>query len=150
MVRSPAPVALNVAVRTPVVASVVPLGGVSVLPAPPAVRTTLAPPITLPPASRAVTVIVLVPDPAGIEAGAASTVEVVADTAPTVPVAVNVTGLPLIPDPAAVAVSVFAPAVVASVQLPTVAIPSVPVVWFAPVTLPPVDAANVTDRKGVV
>src|SRR2546425_7548293 len=99
MVRSPAPVALNVGVRTPVVGSVVPLGGVSVLPAPPAVRTTLAPPITLPPASRAVTVIVLVPDPAGIEAGAASTVEVVADTAPTVPLAVDVTGLPLIPDP---------------------------------------------------
>src|SRR6266513_2981199 len=88
MVRSPAPVALNVAVITPVVGSVVPLGGVSVLPAPPAVRTTLAPPITLPPASRAVTVIVLVPDPAGIEAGAASTVEVEADTAP----AVTVTG----------------------------------------------------------
>src|SRR5947208_13741779 len=126
MVRAPAPVALNVAVRTPVVGSVVPLGGVSVLPAPPAARTTLAPPIPLPPASRAVTVIVLVPDPAGIEAGAASTVEVVADTAPTVPVAVNVTGLPdSVPD---VAVSVLGPAVALSVQLPTVAIPSVPVV----------------------
>src|SRR5436190_2109921 len=86
MVRAPAPVALNVAVRTPVVGSVVPLGGVSVLPAPPAVRTTLAPPTTLPPASRAVTVIVLVPDPAGIDAGAAVTVEVVADTAPAVTV----------------------------------------------------------------
>src|SRR5256886_17707143 len=97
MVRPPAPVALNVAVRTPVVGSVVPLGGVSVLPAPPAVRTTLAPPITLPPASRAVTVIVLVPDPAGIEAGAASTVEVVADTAPPVPLGGDVPRLSLIP-----------------------------------------------------
>src|SRR2546429_154803 len=86
MVRSPAPVALNVAVRTPVVGSVVPLGGVSVLPAPPAVRTTLPPPTTLPPASRAVTVSVLVPAPAGSAAGAASTVEVVADTAPAVTV----------------------------------------------------------------
>src|SRR5207249_9985345 len=50
------------------------------------VRLTLAPPIGLPPASRAVTVIVLVPDPAGIDAGAASTVDVVADTAPAVTV----------------------------------------------------------------
>jgi len=109
-----------------------------------AVRLTLAPPIEFPPASRAVTVIVLVPDPAGIDAGAASTVEFVAETGPTVPVAVNVTGLALIPDPAAVAVSVLAPAVAASVQLPTVAIPSAPVVWFAPVTLLPVEGAKVT------
>src|SRR3989442_11827606 len=88
IVFAPALVELNVAVRTPVVGSVVPVAGVSVFPVPPvAVRTTLAPPITLPPASRAVTVIVLVPDPAGIEAGAASTVDVVADTAPTSPVA---------------------------------------------------------------
>src|SRR5205814_5068690 len=48
----------------------------------------LAPRIGSALASRAVTVIVLVPDPAGIDAGAASTVEVVADTAP----AVTVTG----------------------------------------------------------
>src|SRR5437764_7472126 len=95
IVFAPLLVELNVAVITPV-GSVVPVAGVSVLPVPPvAVRTTLAPPITLPPASRAVTVIVLVPDPAVIDAGAASTVEVVADTAPTVPVAVNLTGLPL-------------------------------------------------------
>src|SRR5437762_844976 len=87
MVLSPAPVALNVAVRPPVVGSVVPLAGVRVFPVPPvAVRLTLAPPTGLPPASRAVTVIVLVPDPAGIDAGAASTVEVVADTAPAVTV----------------------------------------------------------------
>src|SRR5438445_8160747 len=145
MVFCPAPVALNVAVMMPVVGSVVPVAGVSVLPVPPvAVRVTLAPPITLPPASRAVTVIVLVPDPAVIDAGAAPTVDVVADTGPTVPVAVNVTGLPLIPDPVAVAVSVFVPAAGASVQLPTVAIPSRPVVGFEPVTLPPLDGAKVT------
>ncbi len=79
-----------------------------------------------------------------IDAGAASTVEVAADTGPTVPVAVNVTGLPLIPDPVAVAVNVLGPAVALSVQLPTVAIPSAPVVGFGPVTLPPLDAVKVT------
>src|SRR5438046_10101453 len=98
--------------------------------------------MVLPPASRAVTLIVLVPDPAGIDGGAAPTVDVVADTGPTVPVAVNVTGLPLIPDPVAVAVSVFVPAVGASVQLPTVAIPSVPVVGVAPVAQPPLAVAQ--------
>src|SRR5205823_423626 len=85
------PVALHVAVPIfiPAVGSVVPVAGVSVFPVPPvAVRLTLAPPIGLPPASRAVTVMVLVPDPAGIDAGAASTVEGEADTAP----AVTVTG----------------------------------------------------------
>src|SRR5439155_21202424 len=127
-VLGPAPVAVSVAVMTPVVGSVVPVAGVSVLPVPPVtVRKTLAPPIALPPASRGVTVIVLVPDPAGIDVGAASTVDVVADTGPTVPVAVNVTGLPLIPDPEAVAVSVLVPAVALNVQLAAVAIPSVPI-----------------------
>src|SRR5205823_954591 len=83
IVFPPVVVELNVAVRTPVVGSVVPVAGVRVFAAPPvAVRLTLAPPIGLPPASRAVTVIVLVPDPAAIDAGAASTVDVVADTAP--------------------------------------------------------------------
>src|SRR5439155_1365537 len=108
MVRSPAPVALNVAVRTPVVGSVVPLGGVSVLPAPPAVRTTLAPPTTLPPASRAVTVIVLVPDPAGVDAGAAPTVEDVADTAP----AVTVTGAVRVFGTLLIVAGIFCPPVV--------------------------------------
>src|SRR5207302_348488 len=70
---------------TPVVGSVVPVAGVSVLPVPPVtVRATLAPPIALPSASRAVTVIVLVPDPAGIDAGAAVTVDCDADTLPAV------------------------------------------------------------------
>src|SRR5207245_5117601 len=62
IVFPPVVVELNVAVRTPVVGSVVPVAGVNVLPVPPvAVRLTLAPPIALPVASRAVTVIVLVP-----------------------------------------------------------------------------------------
>src|SRR5436853_7517540 len=87
-----------------------------------------------------------VPDPAGIGGGAASTVEVVADTGPTVPVAVNVTGLPLIPDPVAVAVSVFVPAVRSEERRAGEAITSVPVAGFGPVTLPPLDGANVTVR----
>src|SRR5437899_10326589 len=96
MVFCPAPVALNVAVRTPVVGSVVPVAGVSVLPVPPvAVRNTLAPPSVLPPASRAVTLIVLVPYPAGLDGGAAPTGDVVADTGPPVPVAVHVPALRL-------------------------------------------------------
>src|SRR5437764_637119 len=82
IVFPPVVVELKVAVRTPVVGSVVPVAGVSVFPVPPvAVRLTLAPPIGLPFASRAVTVMVDEP-PAGIDAGAAVTVEVVADTAP--------------------------------------------------------------------
>src|SRR5256885_14855619 len=82
IVFAPALVELNVAVRTPVVGSVVPVAGVSVFPVPPvAVRLTLAPPIGLPFASRAVTVIVLVPAPAGIDAGAAAAVEGAAATA---------------------------------------------------------------------
>src|SRR5205814_3932878 len=68
IVFPPVVVELNVAVRTPVVGSVVPLAGVSVFPVPPvAVRLTLAPPIGLPLASRAVTVMVDEP-PAGIDA----------------------------------------------------------------------------------
>src|SRR5437660_313296 len=87
IVFAPALVELNVTVRTPVVGSVVPVAGVRVFPVPPvAVRLTLAPPIGLPFASRAVTVIVLVPDPAGIDAGAAVTVDCAADTVPAVTV----------------------------------------------------------------
>src|SRR5947199_2682764 len=71
IVFPPVVVELNVAVRTPVVGSVGPLAGVRVFPVPPvAVRLTLAPPIGLPPASRAVTVIVLVPDRAEVHTSA--------------------------------------------------------------------------------
>src|SRR5205807_882493 len=90
IVFPPVVVELNVAVRTPVVGSVVPVAGVRVFPVPPdAVRLTLAPPTGFPLASRAVTVIVEEP-PAGIDAGAAATVEVVADTAPAVTVTLAV------------------------------------------------------------
>src|SRR2546429_9406198 len=86
MVFCPAPVALNVAVMMPVVGSVVPVAGVSVLPVPPvAVRNTPAPPVVLPPASRAATPIVLVPDPAGVDGRAAPTVGVVAGSGATGP-----------------------------------------------------------------
>src|SRR5437773_528405 len=86
IVFPPVVVELNVAVRTPVVGSVVPVAGVRVFPVPPvAVRLTLAPPIGLPFASRAVTVMVVGP-PAGMDAGAAATVDCAADAAPPVPV----------------------------------------------------------------
>ena len=59
------------------------------------------------------------------------------------PVAVKVIGLPV--NPVAVALSVFTPVAVPSIQLPTAAIPLLPVLGVAPVTLPPPDAtANVT------
>src|SRR2546430_993252 len=138
IVFAPALVELNVTVRTPVVGSVVPVAGVSVFPVPPvAVRLTLAPPIGLPPASRAVTVIVLVPDPAGIDAGAASTVEVVADTAPavTVTAAVCVIATVLI-----VAEIVFPPVVVelnVAVRTPVVG-SVVPVAGVKVFPVPPV------------
>src|SRR5437773_5330674 len=75
IVFAPVLVELNVAVRTPVVGSVVPVAGVSVFPVPPvAVRLTLAPPITLPLASRAVTVIVVLPGPRVIAGHATMTV----------------------------------------------------------------------------
>src|SRR5256884_6874214 len=135
IVFPPVLVELNVAVRTPVVGSVVPVAGVSVLPVPPvAVRNTLAPPIVLPPASRAVTLIVLVPDPAGIDGGAAPTVDVVADTGPTVPVAVNVTGLPLIPGPVAPPGSGFVPPGGAGGPPPPLPIPVRPGCRFVPPT----------------
>ncbi len=69
-----ATVALSVPVATPV-ASVVPLGCVSVFPLPVAASTTVAPPIGLPLASFAVTVIVEVPLPAAMDGGAAVTVD---------------------------------------------------------------------------
>src|SRR5262245_54483307 len=53
--------------------------------------------------------------------GAALTVDVAAETAPGVPVAVNASGLPVSPVDAAL--SVFAPAVVPSVQLVSAAMP---------------------------
>src|SRR5205823_6499027 len=77
IVFPPVVVELNVAVRTPVVGSVVPVAGVKVFPVPPvAVRLTLAPPIGRSEERRVGKVWVLVRAPAGVEDGAESTVEV--------------------------------------------------------------------------
>jgi len=65
-------------------------GCVSVLPEPVVARTTVAPLMGLPFASRAVTVIVDVPLPAVIEVGDAVTVDCEADTDPAVTVTVAV------------------------------------------------------------
>src|SRR5947199_129099 len=82
IVFPPVVVELNVAVRTPVVASVVPVGGVSVFPVPPvAAERTVAPPTGLPFASRAVTVRWGYPR-AGMDAVSAVTVASVSSTAP--------------------------------------------------------------------
>src|SRR3989449_2864733 len=81
-VFEPAAVELRVPVATPL-ASVVPTGCVSVFPGVgAAVRVTVAPRIGLPLASRAVTVIVELPLPAGI-GDVALTVDCAAETAPT-------------------------------------------------------------------
>src|SRR6266550_1627267 len=113
-----ATVELKVPVATPV-PSVRPLGCVRVLPLPVAASTTVAPPIGLPLASLAVTVIVEVPLPAVIDAGAAVTVDCAADTGPgaTVTVAVCVMAVPpalaetvLVPAPVELRVPVATPA----------------------------------------
>src|SRR6266516_962604 len=72
-------VELSVPVATPL-ASVGPAGCVSVLPEPVAARTTVAPLMGLPLASRAVTVIVELPLPAVIEVGEAATLDRAAST----------------------------------------------------------------------
>jgi len=72
---------LRVPVATPP-ALVVALGCVSVFPLPVAASTTVAPLIGLPLASLAVTVIVAVPVPTSIKAGAAATVDCASETGP--------------------------------------------------------------------
>src|SRR5207248_2395297 len=83
IVRTAAAVERCVLVATPL-ASVGPVGWVSVLPLPVAWRTTVAPLIRLPFASRAVTVIVAVSVPASIVGGAALTVDCAPLTSPCV------------------------------------------------------------------
>src|SRR5438445_322096 len=78
-------VELNVPVATPL-AFVWPAGCVTVLPLPVAASTTVAKLTGLPYPSFAVTVIVATPLPAAIVAGAAATVDTVADSAPAVTV----------------------------------------------------------------
>jgi len=74
---------LRVPVATPL-ASVGPLDWVSVLPLPVAASTTVAPLIGLPLASLAVTVIVAVAVPTGIELGEAASADCAAETGPAV------------------------------------------------------------------
>src|SRR5205823_2967938 len=108
IVFASAAVERSVPVATPL-ASVGPVGWVSVLPLPVAWRATVAPVIRLPFASRAVTVMVEIPLPASIVGGAAATVDCAAETPLLVTVAgaVWVTASPLI-----VAEIVFASAAV--------------------------------------
>src|SRR6266550_7134856 len=82
-------VELSVPVATPL-ALVGPTGCVSVLPVPVAANTTVAPATALPCRSRAVTVMVEVSVTAAMDAGAASTVDWAASTAPGVTVTVAV------------------------------------------------------------
>jgi hypothetical protein len=91
-----ATVEASVPVATPL-GLVGPAGCVSAFPLPDAANTTVAPAIGLPAPSRAVTVIVAGPAPAVKLAGAAATLDCVADTTPvvTVTVAVCVTAVPL-------------------------------------------------------
>ena len=137
-VFTPAPVELNVPVATPF-ASVVPLGCVRVLPLPVAARTTVAPSIGLPLASRTVTVIVALPLPAVSDDGAAATEDCDADTGAeaTVTVAVCVIPVPLI-----VADMVFTPATV-ELKLP-VATPLALVVPLGCVNVLPLPVAAST------
>src|SRR5205809_2679282 len=101
-------VELNAPVATPL-ASVGPVGWVSVLPLPLAWSRTVAPLIRLPFASRAVTVIVAVSVPASIVGGAALTVDCAAET----PLLVTVTGAVWVTaSPLIVAEIVFASAAV--------------------------------------
>src|SRR5438132_1903605 len=90
-----ATVELSVPVATPL-PFVPPAGCVRVFPVPDAANTTAAPPIRLPFASFAVTVIVLLVPPAAMLAGAAATVDWLDETAPgvTVTAAVAVNAVP--------------------------------------------------------
>src|SRR5712692_1278055 len=112
----------RVPVTTPLTL-VVPTGCVSVFPVPDAARTTVAPWIGLPFASRAVTVIVE-PVPPAVIGDVAATVDTLADTAPafTTTVAVCVTATALI-----VADTVFDPAAV-ELKLPA----AIPLAFVVP------------------
>src|SRR5919106_4038333 len=107
---APAAVELSVPVAAPV-APVGPAGWVRVLPVPVAARTTVAPLTGLPNSSRAVTVMMLVPEPvlAPIVPGAAVTVLRAALTGPTPTVTVAVWGIAV---PLIVAETTLAPTVV--------------------------------------
>src|SRR5205807_1119588 len=134
-------VELNVPVATPL-AFVWPAGCVTVLPLPVAASTTVAKLTGLPYPSFAVTVIVATPLPGAIVAGAAATVDTVADSVPavTVTAAVAVSAVPL-----PVAEAVFPSATVELIVPVATPFPLVgPVGW---VTVFPVPvAASITVR----
>src|SRR6266508_3566605 len=141
----PATVELNVPVATPL-PSVGPLGCVSVLPLPLADSTTVALLIGFPFASFAVTVIVALPLPAVSDAGAALTVDCVAETGPgfTVTAAVWVMAVPF-----AVADTVF-PSATVELSVP-VATPLVLVGalgWFRVLPLPVTERTTVAALIG--
>src|SRR6266508_2764052 len=141
----PATVELNVPVATPL-PSVGPLGCVSVLPLPLADSTTVALLIGFPFASFAVTVIVALPLPAVSDAGAALTVDCVAETGPgfTVTAAVWVMAVPF-----AVAETVFVPAPVAlSVPVATPLALVGPLGWVRVLPLPVAASTTVAPLIG--
>src|SRR6266545_2110513 len=142
----PATVELSVPVATPL-AFVVPLGWVSVLPLPVAASATVAPLIGLPLASFAVTEIVDVPVPTGIELGEATTVDCEAETGPglTVTDAVCVIAVPF-----AVAETVFVPAPVElSVPVATPLAFVVPLGWVRVLLLPVAASTTVAPLIGL-
>jgi len=137
---------LSVPVATPL-ALVVPLGWVSVLPLPVAASATVAPLIGLPLASFAVTEIVDVPVPTGIELGEATTVDCEAETGPalTVTDAVCVIAVPF-----AVAETVFVPAPVElSVPVATPLAFVVPLGWVRVLLLPVAASTTVAPLIGL-
>src|SRR6266540_6271484 len=142
----PATVALRVPVATPL-ASVGPLGCVKAVPLPVAASTTVAPLIGLPLASFAVTEIVDVPVPTGIELGAAATVDRAANTGPAATVTV---ALWVIAVPFAVAETVFVPAPVElSVPVATPLAFVVPLGWVSVLPLPVAASTTVAPLIGL-
>src|SRR6266540_3740235 len=145
MVFVSAPVELRVPVATPL-ASVGPLGWVSVLSLPVTAKTTVAPLIGFPLASCAVTVIVEVPLSRAMNVGAAASVDAEADTDPadTVTIAVCVSAVP-----SAVADRVFASATV-ELRIPVAAPLAlvVPLGWLRVLPLPVAERITVTPLIG--
>src|SRR6266540_2381158 len=145
MVFVSAPVELRVPVATPL-ASVGPLGWVSVLSLPVTARTTVAPLIGFPLASRAVTVMVASPLARAMNVAAAASVDAEADTDPadTVTVAVCVSAVPF-----AVADRVFASATV-ELRIPVAAPLAlvVPLGWLRVLPLPVAERITVTPLIG--
>src|ERR687892_263558 len=145
---APAPVELSVPVAAPF-APVGPVGWVRVLPVPVAARTTVAPLTGLPNSSRAVTVMMLVPEPvlAPIVPGAAVTVLRAALTGPTLTVTVAVWEIGV---PSIVAETTLAPArVELSVPVATPVAPVRPVGWVRVLPVPVAARTTVAPLTGL-